>query len=202
MDQIKIGIFIAEKRKEKHITQRELADKLGITDRAVSKWECGRSLPDSALMIPLCEILGISVNELLLGRALEKEDYRRETEKLLLEMKRKEEESNKYLLKLEIVIGTISTIAYIAILGSVSLLTEDLRILIPVMVLAFTLLIAGIYYAMKIEYTIGYYECPSCHYRYRPDVREFIFSPHIGRKRKLRCPNCDKKSYMKKVLTK
>ena len=103
MDQIKIGIFIAEKRKEKHITQRELADKLGITDRAVSKWECGRSLPDSALMIPLCEILGISVNELLLGRALEKEDYRRETEKLLLEMKRKEEESNRYLLKLEMI---------------------------------------------------------------------------------------------------
>ena len=67
MDSIKIGKFIAEKRKAKNLTQLQLAERLYVTDRAVSKWECGRSLPDSSIMLELCEALGISVNELLTG---------------------------------------------------------------------------------------------------------------------------------------
>lgn len=67
MDQMKIGSFIAALRKEQNMTQRILAEKLGITDRAISKWENGRGLPDVSLMKPLCEILGISVTELLNG---------------------------------------------------------------------------------------------------------------------------------------
>ena len=74
MDQIKTGGFIAELRKEQNMTQRELAEKLGVTDRAISKWENGRGLPDVSLMKPLCEILGITVTELLNGeRASETE---------------------------------------------------------------------------------------------------------------------------------
>ena len=71
MDQIKTGRFIAELRKEQNMTQRNLAEKLGVTDRAVSKWENGRGLPDVSLMRPLCEILGISVTELLNGERAE-----------------------------------------------------------------------------------------------------------------------------------
>ena len=67
MDQIKIGKFIAELRKENKLTQAQLAEMLCITDRAVSKWENGRSMPDSAIMLELCGILKISVNELLRG---------------------------------------------------------------------------------------------------------------------------------------
>ena len=67
MDQIKIGKFITEKRKERGLTQLQLADKLGITDRAVSKWETGRSLPDASIMLELCSILEITVNDLLNG---------------------------------------------------------------------------------------------------------------------------------------
>ena len=67
MDQIKIGNFIAERRRLKNLTQAQLAEMLGITDRAVSKWENGRSLPDSGIMLELCSILGITVNELLCG---------------------------------------------------------------------------------------------------------------------------------------
>ena len=74
MDQIKTGGFIAELRKNQNMTQRELAEKLGVTDRAISKWENGRGLPDVSLMKPLCEILGITVTELLNGeRASETE---------------------------------------------------------------------------------------------------------------------------------
>ena len=67
MDQIKIGKFIAECRKQKSLTQMQLAEKLGITDKAISKWERGVAMPDTSIMIELCDILSISVNELLSG---------------------------------------------------------------------------------------------------------------------------------------
>ena len=84
MDQIKVGKFIAEKRKNKSLTQMELAEKLNITDRAVSKWECGKSLPDASIMLDLCEILEISVNELLTGEELEMKDYNKQAELCIL----------------------------------------------------------------------------------------------------------------------
>ena len=65
MDQIKIGRFIAECRKKAKLTQMQLAEKLNVTDRAVSKWETGKSMPDSSIMLELCDVLGISANELL-----------------------------------------------------------------------------------------------------------------------------------------
>ena len=84
MDQIKIGRFIAERRKLQGLTQAQLAEKLNITDRAVSKWETGRSLPDATLMLALCEILGISVNELLSGEKVTMENNQQKNEQLLL----------------------------------------------------------------------------------------------------------------------
>ncbi len=75
MNQEKIGKFIAQLRKEKNMTQIDLANKLGITDRAISKWENGRGMPDLSLLTPLCEILEISINELLSGEKLDKKDY-------------------------------------------------------------------------------------------------------------------------------
>ena len=80
MNQEKIGKFILDLRKEKNMTQNELADKLGITDRAISKWENGRGMPDLSLLMPLCEILGISINELLSGEKLNKQNYQEKLE--------------------------------------------------------------------------------------------------------------------------
>ena len=71
MDQIKTGKFIAERRRAKHLTQRELAEKLLVSDKTVSKWETGKGLPEVSLMMPLCEILGINVNELLSGELID-----------------------------------------------------------------------------------------------------------------------------------
>ena len=76
MDQIKIGKFIAERRKNKNLTQMQLAEKLGITDRAVSKWENGKAMPDSAIMLELCDTLEISVNDLLHGEVISMENYK------------------------------------------------------------------------------------------------------------------------------
>ena len=84
MDYEKIGKFIAEKRKEKGMTQKELANQLGIGDKAVSKWECGRGMPDNSIMIPLCSFLGINVNELLMGETLSGKDYAESTEDIVL----------------------------------------------------------------------------------------------------------------------
>lgn len=86
MDQIKIGRFIAELRKEQNMTQSALAERLGITDRAVSKWENGRGLPDVSLMKPLCETLGISVTELLNGERTKEEVTVTKTEETVYEV--------------------------------------------------------------------------------------------------------------------
>ena len=74
MDQLKIGKFIAECRKQKNLTQMQLAEKLGITDKAISKWERGIAMPDTSIMLELCDILSISVNELLSGEKISMEN--------------------------------------------------------------------------------------------------------------------------------
>ena len=80
MNQEKIGKFIANLRKEKNMTQQDLAKKLGVTDRAISKWENGRGLPDYSLLQDLCDTLSISINELFSGEKISKEDYKTKAE--------------------------------------------------------------------------------------------------------------------------
>ena len=84
MDQLKIGRFISELRKEKNMTQTELAELIGVTDRAVSKWENGRGLPDISLIRPLCEALSVSANELLCGERIEKEEIEKKSEETII----------------------------------------------------------------------------------------------------------------------
>ncbi|MBQ2720650.1 MAG: helix-turn-helix transcriptional regulator, partial [Clostridia bacterium] len=109
MDQIKIGKFIADCRKEKKLTQMQLAEKLGITDKAVSKWERGIALPDSSIMLEVCEILGITVNDLLSGEVITMDNYNKELENNLIEMVRQKEEADKRLLSVEVFIGITAT---------------------------------------------------------------------------------------------
>lgn len=91
MNQTEIGKFIAKCRKEKKLTQAQLAEKLNITDRAVSKWETGKSMPDSSIMLELCEIMGITVNELLSGEKIDMESYEKKADENLIALKRKDE---------------------------------------------------------------------------------------------------------------
>ena len=93
MDQIKIGKFIADTRKEKNLTQRQLADALAISDKTVSKWECGKGLPDVSLMLPLCGALGITVNDLLSGEMVSETDYQKRAEDHMMELMRENEEN-------------------------------------------------------------------------------------------------------------
>ena len=202
MDQIKIGRFIAERRKEQGLTQLQLAEKLNITDRAVSKWERGKSMPDVSIMLELCEALKISVNDLLCGEVVTMENYNKELENNLLEMTKQKQESDKRLLFLEILIGVICVVILLALAAVASLvgMEEWLRIvLILVGLVPFLVLVP---FMIKIEQTAGYYECRKCHHKYVPKYGSVLWSMHAGRTRYMQCPKCNQKSWQKKVLSK
>ena len=113
MDQIKIGKFIAECRKKNNLTQMQLAEKLNITDRAISKWENGKGMPDSSIMIDLCNELKISVNELLSGERIEMKEYNKKAEENLFELNKSNEKKNKiinYIVIITIVLIIISVV--------------------------------------------------------------------------------------------
>ena len=200
MDQIKIGKFIASCRKEEGMTQAELAEKLGISDRAVSKWETGKSMPDSGIMLELCGFLKINVNELLSGERIMAEFYNKQLEDNLLAMKREVEERDRRALKLEYWMGFSAVLS-----GSVLILLASflempfwLRMVLSVFALLMILLVSFI--AVGIEQKAGYYECECCHHRYVPSYRQVILSMHRGRTRYMKCPVCGKRSWQKKVL--
>ncbi|MBR2479167.1 MAG: helix-turn-helix transcriptional regulator [Clostridia bacterium] len=202
MDQIKIGRFIAECRKKKGLTQMQLAEMLNITDRAVSKWETGRTMPDSSIMIELCDILEISVNELLCGEVIAMDNYKEELENNLLEMVKQKEAADRTLLALEWVIGILSCVViFVPVFIGALLPMEDWMRLVVVFS-GFIPGIIGFLYAVKIEQVAGYYECGHCKHTYVPTYRSVSFAQHRGRTRYMRCPKCNKKSWQKKVLSK
>ena len=205
MDLIKIGNFIAERRKAKGLTQVQLAEILYVTDRAVSKWECGRSMPDSSIMLELCDILDISVNELLTGEKLEMKDYNKQAEENLIEMTKQKEEADKRLLFAEIVIGITGTLIFFILLGLgiylITIIESLLWLGITLMVVGVVEFFVMVFMALRIEQKAGYYECPICGHKYVPTFSQVLWAPHIGRKRKMTCPHCGKKSYHKKVIS-
>ena len=202
MDQVKIGKFIAECRRNVNLTQMQLAEKLGITDRAISKWETGRSLPDSSIMLELCGILGITVNDLLSGEVVTMDNYNKKLENNLLEMVRQKEEADKRLLTLEWVIAILSCIIlFVPVFVAAYLPMEDwLRTVL--IFSGFIPALIGLHFAMKIEQTAGYYACKHCKHRYVPTIGAMYAAPHMGRTRYMRCPACGKQSWQKKVLRK
>lgn len=202
MDQIKTGRFIAECRKKQNLTQMQLAERLNITDRAVSKWERGKSLPDAAIMLELCGILEITVNDLLSGEAVTVDNYNKELENKLIEMVKQKEESDRRLLTLEWVIGILSCIIlFVPIMIGSLLPMEDWK-RIALVFSGFIPAIIGFAFAMKIEQVAGYYECKECGHKYVPTFKAVNLSPHMGRTRYMRCPECNKKSWQKKVISK
>jgi transcriptional regulator with XRE-family HTH domain/DNA-directed RNA polymerase subunit RPC12/RpoP len=202
MDQVKIGKFIADCRKTANYTQLQLAEKLGITDRAISKWETGKSLPDSSIMLELCGLLSITVNDLLSGEVVTMDNYNKEMENNLLEMVKQKEAADRRLLKAEIVMGIVAILPLIAAAIVVSVVPmEEWKGGLIVFLSMIPLLIATPF-ALKIEQKAGYYKCKECGHRYVPKYASVFFAMHVNRTRYMRCPKCGKKSWHKKVLTK
>ena len=202
MDLLKTGKFIAECRKAKGLTQLQLAEKLNITDRAVSKWETGKSLPDSSIMLELCKELEITVTDLLSGEVVTMEDYSKEMEKKLIEMVKEKEKADKHLLRLEVVIGVLSVFIVLAMSLIASYLPMEDWQRTALIIAGFIPCIIGVGFTIKIEQTAGYYKCSKCGHAYVPTLKSVLWSQHMGRTRKMKCPECGVKSWQKKVISK
>ena len=202
MDQIKIGRFIADRRKKANLTQMQLAEKLNITDRAISKWENGKSLPDSSIMLELCDVLGISVNDLLSGEVVTMENYNKEIEKNLLDMIKQKEQADKRLAAAEVFIGITATIVLFALVFVAAFVQMETWLKIALIVSGFILFLAGCFYALRLEQAAGYYMCKHCKHSYVPTYKAISMAMHMGRTRYMRCPQCGKKSWQKKVFHK
>ena len=202
MDQIKIGKFIASCRKEQGMTQAALAEELGISDRAVSKWETAKSLPDAGIMLELCELLNINVNELLSGERIMTDTYNKKAEENLLAMRREVDEKNRQLLNLEILIVAPATIAGLVLCGVAAYVEMPTGLRAGLIVFAVVMIVTVAFIAVGIEQKAGYYECQKCFDRHIPTYWQTNLAPHIGRTRYMKCPACGKWSYQKKVLAK
>ncbi len=202
MDQIKIGKFIAECRKKNGLTQMQLAEKLNITDRAISKWENGKAMPDSSIMLDLCKEIKISVNELLSGEMISMENKNEKEEQLLLDMAKDAEEKNKIIWTSMWVIMSVSMTALFAgIFISAFLIPEGVWQLVTILGICILFLIPC-FYALKLEVSVGAYKCKNCGYEIVPTYSEALWAMHRGTTRRLKCPKCNKRTWCKKVLKK
>lgn len=202
MDQLKIGSFIAERRKAQNLTQMQLAEKLNITDRAVSKWETGRSLPDASLMTELCEILNITLIDLFSGEVVTMGDYNKELEKKLLEMTKQKEVADRQMLHIEIAIGVICILLMLVLTMVASLVQMDEWLRILLIIIGLVPILVASPFMLKIEQVAGYYKCKKCGHTYVPTFKAINLAMHMGRTRYMRCPECHKKSWQKKVISK
>ena len=202
MDQIKIGKFIAECRKKENLTQMQLAEKLNITDRAVSKWETGKAMPDSSIMLELCDILKISVNDLLCGEVVTMDNYNREMEKNLIEMVKRKEQSDKRLLHTECLIAAVCVVFMLVLTALASFADIENWLRITLIIVGVAPIIIVTPFMIKIEQTAGYYECSKCGHKHIPAYKNVFFSMHLHTTRYLKCPKCNQRSWQKKVINK
>ena len=202
MDQIKIGKFITECRKKKNLTQAQLAENLNITDRAISKWETGKSMPDFDIMLKLCEILEISVNELLCGEMINMEQKDEQLNELIFQMAKNEERYHKRLRHSAYVIIATSMVALVCLITLISLLIPECGFQYFMIIVAIILFIIPCIIAFKFKVETGYYECKNCQHMFVPNYKEIALLMQTPSRRLLKCPECGKWTWCKKVLKK
>lgn len=200
MNYKKIGQFIANCRKDKNMTQLDLAQKLFISDRTVSRWESGRGMPDTSLIIKLCKELDISVNELLTGEKIKKENYINEAEKNLLYLQEEKKKADRRLLNIEVAIGVTSVIVYLVMIIIAIFAIESLGWRIFIIVFSLISIFSSTFLCIFIEQKAGYYECQKCGHKYIPKYFQVFFSLHSGRTRYMKCPKCHQRSWNKKIV--
>lgn len=202
MNQIKIGKFIAECRKSVNLTQFQLAEKLNITDKAVSKWERGISMPDPAIMIELCSILKINVNELLNGEKISMENSSQKNEEILLEMANELRRKNKTIWISMWVIITVSIFSLLVGLLFIALfMPAGIWQLVAILSLVVLFLIPC-FYALKLEISVGTYKCKKCGQEIVPTYSQALNAMHMGTTRYLKCPKCNRRTWCKKIIKK
>lgn len=203
MDSIKTGQFIAQIRKEKEMTQRQLAEELFISDKTVSKWETGKGMPEVSLMLPLCEVLGITVNELLCGERLSEENYKERAEENIVNLiSEKQNNIRRMLSAFTIFCATglaVGLIVAVIIRGDL-----DTNLKIALTVAGITVFIIGVSFGISVDRKSGYFECTKCHTVFIPDSSTYLkgsltVTPFSAR---FRCPCCKKTTRCKRRFTK
>ena len=200
MNQVQIGRFLAQERKRKGYTQKQLSEKLGISDKTISKWECGNGFPEVSLLLPLCGELDITVNELLSGERVCEEDYRRKAEENMVNLVKEAQESRKKIILSAMVAGLalLAAVPLIVLSGALSMETWLRALLIAI---GLVVIAIGIAIACILDREAGAFECPECKARFVPEMKDYLMGPHTFTKRKLTCPHCGAHRYCTKVLT-
>lgn len=197
MDQLKTGKFIAEMRKSKGLTQKQLADALLISDKTVSKWECGNGLPEVSLMLPLCEILGITVNELLTGKRLSSEEYQKNAEDNIVNLMKKMSET-KFRMIVEVCVLFLTLVSSISLImvASYASLTTAWRISLTA--IGLVIIAIGIFICAILEMREAVFECKKCGAKFIPTKTAYIMGIHTITRRHLKCPKCGQRSWCKR----
>lgn len=201
MDQIKIGKFIADERKRKGYTQKQLSEKLEISDKTISKWERGNGFPEVSLLLPLCNELEITVNELLSGERLQAMDYKKKAEENMVNLVKEAQESKKKII-MSAMVSVLVIVAAVPLFVVAGMFEMQVWIRVLLMGIGFVIMVMGIAIACVLDREAGAFECPECNNRFVPDMKSYIMGPHTITKRKLVCPYCGAHKYCKKVLTK
>lgn len=199
MDLIKTGEFIAERRKAKKLTQLRLAEILCVSEKTISKWECGKGFPDTSLMLPLCKALDISANELLSAKLLDEKEYREQAENNLLLIKSSQENNAKFMITIEYIFCSISVILGVGLILIAALIEMPTWLRLTVFILTPLIISLVCIFAVRIEQKAGFYECRKCHHKYIPTYKSALFAMHIDTTRFMKCPHCHKWSWSKKT---
>ena len=183
-----------------NLTQRQLADALSISDKTISKWECGKGLPEVSLMLPLCAALDITVNDLLSGEKVSATDYQKRAEGNMMNLMKENEENRKRMV-LSIITVTITVIAVCALIVIASYI--DLPAAVRIILIAGAALVAAVGTAagVMLDIEAGYFECPHCKELFVPSMNEYVKSYHTFTKRRLTCPKCGKTGMCKHRVT-
>ena len=200
MDYNKIGIFIATERKAKNLTQAKLAEKIFVSEKTISKWENGKGIPDTNSLTKLCEILQVSLNELLSGEKGVIENNNQKNEQLLFDMAKEIEKKNKIIWKSMWVIMIVSMTALISGISiSFFLIPEGIWQVVTVLGICIVFLLPC-FYALKLEISVGVYKCKNCGNEIVPTYSQALWAMHKGTTRYLKCPKCNKRTWCKKVV--
>lgn len=203
LDQQRTGRFIQQLRKELGLTQRQLAEKLMISDKTVSKWETGGGLPEISLLMPLCRELGINVNELLSGQRLSTADYQRKAEENIMSLM-KEREENVRKIKLSVFTGVSCTATLVLLVLLVSFYAQVISLPVKLVVIGFACVqfAVGLCVTMSMDREAGYFKCAACGETFKPSWRAYVMGPHTITRRWLRCPRCRKVTACRHVMSK
>ena len=194
MDQITTGRFIAERRKARGLTQRELAELVNISDKTVSKWERGLGLPEVSLMLPLCKELDISVNELLSGKKLSATEYKQNAEDNILSLIQEERAKTKFQTIIAVIVVVATFFAGLTLIMLSGFLEMKTLYRILLIVIGAVVILTGIGVAVALEITCGAFECRKCGHRFVPSVGAYLMGIHTATTRFLKCPKCKKMS--------